>query len=249
MRNPSRREAIAAIVAGGAGLALTGAVSADPGSEPQATPTAPAARAFRGQHQPRPLPFDPTKLNGISEKLIKSHWENNYTGAVKALNAVESRLDLMLRDKDLPAYIYGDVKREELMRTGSVVLHEHYFANLGGDGKSGGGVLDGIKQWFGSYEAWETEFKKTGNALGGGSGWVVFAHNMHTGELHNYWALDHTNGAPLSRPLLVLDMYEHAYHMDYGAAAAKYVDAFMLNVNWEVVNKRWINSQKAAAVI
>jgi len=252
MKNPSRREAIGALVAGGAGLALTnlgGSVSADLANELQATPPAQAARAFRGQHQPKALPFDPAKLNGISEKLIKSHWENNYTGAVKALNAVELRLDVMLKDKDLPAYIYGDVKREELMRTGSVVLHEHYFGNLGGDGKSGGEILDQIKQWFGGYDVWETEFKKTGNALGGGSGWVVLAHNMHTGELHNYWAMDHTNGAPLSRPLLVLDMYEHAYHMDYGAAAAKYVDAFMLNINWETVNRRWVNSQKAAALI
>jgi len=81
------------------------------------------------------LPFDPTRLKGISEKLINSHWENNYSGAVMALNVVEQRLATMLGDKDLPVYVYGDLKREELLRTGSVVLHEHYFANLGGDGK------------------------------------------------------------------------------------------------------------------
>jgi superoxide dismutase, Fe-Mn family len=189
-------------------------------------------------HQPKPLPFDPAKLKGLSEKLIRSHHENNYTGAVRALNAVEQRLAATLNDKDLPAYVYGDLKREELVRTGSVVLHEIYFAGLGGDGKAGGKALDLIKQFWGGYEQWKLEFEKTANALAGGSGWVIFAYNLHTGQAHNYWAWDHMHNAPMSRPLLALDMYEHSYHMDYGAAAAKYVDAFMLNVNWEEVGRR-----------
>lgn len=80
--------------------------------------------------------------------------------------------------------------------------------------------------------------KKTANALSGGSGWTIPAYNLQTKVLHNYWAADHTSNAPFSVPLLVLDMYEHAYHMDYGAAAAKYIDAFMTNVNWDAVNRR-----------
>src|SRR5262245_18918723 len=196
------------------------------------------ARAFAGTHQPCPLPFDPAKLKGLSEKLIRSHWENNYGGAVKALNAVEQHLGALLKEKDIPPYMYGDLKREELVRTGSVVLHELYFGNLGGDPNPGGKVLDVIKQWVGSCEQGQDEFKKTANALGGGSGWAIFAQNVHTGEFHNYWAWDHMHNAPMSRPLLVLDMYEHAYHMDYGAAAAKYVDAFLQNVKWEEVNRR-----------
>src|ERR1700730_2474798 len=233
MTNISRRNAIGTVVAAGAGLALAGLTNAT--TTDQTTGGAEAARAFRGQHQPKPLPFDPTRLKGISEKLIKSHWENNYSGAVNALNVVEQRLATMLGDKDLPAYVYGDLKREELVRTGSVVLHEHYFANLGGDGKPGGDILNAMKQAFGSYDQWEAEFKRTGNALGGGSGWAIFAHNLHTGELHNYWSWDHMHNAPTGLPLLVLDMYEHAYHMDYGAAAAKYVDAFMQNATLEAV--------------
>jgi Fe-Mn family superoxide dismutase len=250
MKKESRREVISKLVAGGAGLALTnftGANALAAGQQP--TTEVQAARAFRGQHQPKTLPFNPAKLNGISEKLIRSHWENNYGGAVKALNAVEQRLDVMLKDKDLPAYMYGDLKREELVRTGSVVLHENYFANLGGDGKAAGPALDLIKQWFGSYEQWEAEFKKTANALSGGSGWAILTYNMHTGEVHNYWAWDHAHNAPMGRPLLVLDMYEHAYHMDYGAAAAKYADAFMQNVNWEEVNRRVLGATKMAALI
>ena len=89
-----------------------------------------AAPAFRGAHQIKPLPFDPAKFNGISEKAIKSHWENNYGGSVKTLNVVEQKLAAMLKEKDLPAYIYGDLKREELIRTGSVVLHEKYFSRI-----------------------------------------------------------------------------------------------------------------------
>ena len=184
---------------------------------PSPTPRPPA---FRGEHAPRPLPFDPAKLKGLSEKLVRSHWENNYGGAVKALNAVEQRLDAMLADKDLPAYVYGDLKREELVRTGSVVLHEHYFANLGGDGKAvGERPSSSSSAPSAATRRWEAEFKRTANALGGGSGWVVLALNLHTGEAHNYWAWDHAHDAVLGAPLLVLDMYEHSYHMDFGAAA------------------------------
>lgn len=232
MNKISRRHAIKGIIgASAATLSLSKVGLA--GSEQDSVPM-----AFRGQHQPKALPFDPTKLKGISEKLIRSHHENNYTGAVKALNVVEQRLSMLLKDKELPTYIYGDLKRQELIRTGSIVLHEKYFANLGGNGKADGKALKMIEQWFGNYETWETEFKKTGNALSGGSGWTILAFNQHTSEFHNYWAGDHTQSSPFSTPLLVLDMYEHAYQMDYGAAAAKYVDAFMQNVNWEEVNRR-----------
>ena len=246
MKDISRRTAISALVASGAGLALGNLTEATtPGAGEQVN----TPRAFRGQHQPQSLPFNPAKLKGLSEKLIRSHWENNYGGSVKALNAVEQRLEAMLREKDLPAYVYGDLKREELLRTGSVVLHEHYFGNLGGDGKAGGEVLDVIKQWFGSYEQWEAEFKKTAGALSGGSGWAILTYNFHSGEIHNYWAWDHMHNAPTGQPLLVLDMYEHSYQMDYGAAAAKYIDAFMGNVNWEEVNRRFVRAQKASAAL
>src|SRR5215204_3444023 len=247
MKKVSRREAMTKVVAGGAGLALlnlTGAGTARAaeqgagvakGQTPAAAAVPQAAMAFRGQHRPKPLPFDPAKLKGLSEKLIRSHWENNYGGSVGALNAVEKRLDAMLR--------------EELHRTGSVVLHEHYFANLGGDNRPGGEVLDAIKQWYGSFEGWEAEFRKTAQALAGGSGWSLLTFNLHTNDLHNYWAWDHMHNAPAGRPLLVLDMYEHSYHMDYGSAAAKYVDAFMQNVNWEEVNRRFVGARKMAALI
>lgn len=230
MSKVSRREAIAGLI-GSATMAAFGSSTAVMGQDV-------VIPAFAGKHQPKPLPFDAAKLNGLSEKLIRSHWENNYSGSVKALNAVEQRLSAAFKDDSMPAYVYGGLKREELIRTGSVVLHELYFANLGGNGKADGKALTSIAKWFGSYEVWEADFKKTANALSGGSGWTVLAYNHHTAELHNYWAGDHSTNSPFITPILVLDMYEHSYQMDFGAAAGKYIDAFMKNVNWDEVNRR-----------
>jgi len=207
-----------------------------------AQPSSPAsAPAFAGRHEPKPLPFDPSKLPGLSERLIRSHWENNYCGALKALNVIEQRLAAMLDDADLPPYVYGDLKREELLRTGSVRLHELYFANLGGEGKAGQAMEQILAHDFGAYSRWEAEFRRTANALAGGSGWAILARGPE-GDLHNYWAWDHTSFAAGSQPLLVLDMYEHAYHLDYGAAAARYVGAFMQNVDWEEVGRRLVQA-------
>ncbi len=91
---------------------------------------------------------------------------------------------------------------------------------------------------FGSFDAWETEFRRIGAGLGGGSGWVVLGFNQHTRRLENYWMADHAHAPAATLPILVMDMYEHAYQMDYGAAAAKYIDAFFQNVNWDQVSAR-----------
>jgi Fe-Mn family superoxide dismutase len=232
MTTITRREALTGIM--GAGLASVAATNVE-FAQPAQTALPPA---FAGKHAPVPLPFNPAKLTGLSEKLITSHHDNNYAGAVKALNLVENHLAEAVKNNDIPAYIYGELKREELIRTGSVVMHEKYFMNLGGDGKASGTARKMIEQNWGSYDAWDMEFRRIANALSGGSGWTVLAYNNHTKELHNYWMADHSTSAAFSTPILVLDMYEHAYQMDYGAAAAKYIDAFMTNVNWDEVNKR-----------
>ena len=233
MSDLSRRDAMLAAAAGAATVSLAAAAPA----LGQAEAARPAA--FAGLHQPKPLRFDPTKLTGLSEKLIRSHWENNYQGSVRALNTVEQRLSAAMADADFPALIYGGLKREELHRTGSVVLHEHYFDGLGGNGQPGGDVAAALARAFGSREAWEAEFRRTAMALAGGSGWCVLAYNRHTGSLHNYWAWDHMHAAATGTPLIALDMYEHSFHMDYGSAAAKYVDAFMANLDWEIVDARY----------
>jgi superoxide dismutase, Fe-Mn family len=194
--------------------------------------------AFSAQLTPTPLPFDPKKLNGLSEKLLQSHWENNYGGAVKALNTLRGRLAQALADANTPAYVYNGLKREQLIRTGSVVLHDLYFANLGGSGAAGADLRTTIAASFGSFDTWEAEFRKIGQGLGGGSGWVVLGFNRKLRLLENYWMADHSTGPVDVAPVLVMDMYEHAFAMDYGAAAAKYIDAFFTNIQWDAVARR-----------
>ena len=132
--------------------------------------TQPVPAAFSTLHEIKPLPFDPANLDGLSKKLIRSHWENNYGGSVKALNAIKQRLAGALPDPDLPPFVYNDLKREHLLRTGSVVLHELYFDNLGGAGKPDGELRHALGQAFGSVETWEKEFRRIGAGLGGGTG-------------------------------------------------------------------------------
>lgn len=229
----SRREALLAAGAGATAVSLAAGTPAFAQDRPPAVP------AFAGQHQPKPLRFDPGKLNGLSERLIRSHWENNYQGSVRALNTVEQRLAEAMADDGFAPLIYGGLKREELHRTGSVVLHELYFDGLGGDGRAAGDVAAALAAAFGSLERWEAEFRRTAMALAGGSGWCMLSYNRHTGSLRNYWAWDHMHGAVTGAPLIALDMYEHSYHMDYGTQAARYVDAFIANLDWEVVDARY----------
>lgn len=234
----SRRRIIrSALLGTAAGLTMT--ASGIRAQQPaDAQPQRRRRTAFRDDQQPVPLPFSASSLKGLSTRLIESHWTNNYGGSVRALNEVNRRLAQALDQPDLPAYVYNDLKREHLMRTGSVVLHELYFENLGGAGDASAALRSAISASFGGFDRWETEFRRIAGGLGGGSGWVVLGFNPHLQVLENYWMADHLHGPIAAAPLLVLDMYEHSYHMDYGAAAARYVDAFFANINWEVVAAR-----------
>jgi Fe-Mn family superoxide dismutase len=185
-----------------------------------------------------PLTFDPSKLNGLSARLIESHWTNNYGGSVRALNETNKRLASALADPEFKAYTYNDLKREHLMRVGSVVLHELYFENLGGGGESDSRTRALIGSAFGSFDRWETEFRRIAMGLGGGAGWVLLGYNQHLQSLENYWMADHMHSPAATVPLLVMDMYEHSYQMDYGAATARYVDAFFANIDWQSVVRR-----------
>lgn len=199
-------------------------------------------RVFAVAHAATPLPFDAAKLDGLSERMMQSHWANNYTASVDGLNLVEARLGAALGDEDFPPLVYGTLKREEALRTGSIVLHEHYFANLGGDGKPRGTVLAALENAFGSHALWERDFRRTALSLSGGSGWCSLALNTHTGGLQNVWASDHLHAVACGAPLLVLDMYEHAYQIDYGAAVPGYVDACFRNFAWDEVERRYLRA-------
>lgn len=196
------------------------------------------SRAFNSDHELKPLPFDAAKLRGLSKRLLESHWSNNYGGSVRALNETNRLLGAALADPELPAFVYNEMKREHLMRTGSVILHELYFENLGGNGNPPSSVRSLIASAFGSFDRWETEFRRIAAGLGGGSGWVLLGYNQQFGTLENYWMADHMHAPVTTTPLLAIDMYEHSYHMDFGAATARYIDAFFQNVNWEAVLAR-----------
>src|SRR5476651_562422 len=180
----------------------------------------------------KPLSLDPKAIKGISEKVLVSHYENNYVGAVKRLNAIGAQL-AGLDFAKAPNFVINGLKREELIATNSMILHEVYFDSLGGAGRPGGALGDAIARDFGSLEKWRTEFSAMGKAEGGGSGWVILSYSPRDKRLINQWAADHTTTLAGGRPVLVLDMYEHAYHMDYGAAAARYVDVFMEAIRWD----------------
>lgn len=182
-------------------------------------------------YQMKPLGCDPARLKGLSEKLIVSHYENNYGGTVKRLNAIREQL-AGLDPAGAPVFNVNGLKREQLIAMNSMILHELYFDGLGAGGEAGGALLDAIKRDFGSYERWRAEFVAMGKAQGGGSGWVLLVYSRRDGQLVNQWAADHTHSVANATPILALDMYEHSYHMDYGAKAAAYVDAFMENINW-----------------
>ena len=200
-------------------------------------------------HEPKPLPFNPSKLDGISEKLINSHWANNYTSGVKALNNAKQLIITALNEPSTLPFVYNELKREHLLRTNSVVLHELYFHNLGGSGKADDHIQKLLGDAFGSFETWEKEFHRLGAGLSGGSGWVVLGYNLHTGLLENYWLGDHLHSPSATYPILVMDMYEHSYQIDYGATAASYIDAFFRNIQWSVVSYRLDKAREIRALI
>ncbi len=235
MHSMNRRNMLGTLAVGGAATAVL-ASARDASAQAGAVAAAPLPPAYAGKHEVKPLPFDATKLKGISEKLIVSHHDNNYAAAVKNLIKVEEQLAAVT--KDTPVFVVGGLKEREVTFTNSKVLHENYFGNLGGSGVPSGAIVDEVKATYGDWGRWEAEFRQTGASLGGGSGWVVLDLNLHTGYMRTYWSSVHTQAAAAGLPLLVMDMYEHAYQMDYGAAAAKYIDAFFANINWDEVNRR-----------
>ncbi|MEW6689944.1 MAG: Fe-Mn family superoxide dismutase [Pseudomonadota bacterium] len=186
----------------------------------------------------------PWTLSGLSLKLIESHYENNYGGALRRLNAITEQLE-SLDWTTTPGHVINGLKREELVALNSTLLHELYFASLGGDGRPAKPMCDALARDFGSVQMWRTQFSSLGYALGGGSGWVLLCWVPRDGRLINQYASDHGQSIAGAIPILALDMYEHAYHMDFGANARAYVDTFLRNVDWQAVEGRFEDATKA----
>jgi Fe-Mn family superoxide dismutase len=225
-----------------AGAAVAAAVW--PGSAAAQTP-GPAPSAVKPmKFDVKPMPFDPKKFKGLSEKLLVSHYENNYTGAVKRLNAIVEQI-AGLDFAKAPVFLINGLTREELIATNSMILHEAYFAGLGDESQPGPALSEALARDFGSLDRWRTEFAAMGKAEGGGSGWVVLNWDRRDKRLVNAWAADHTTTLAGGQPILVLDMYEHAYHMDYGAKAGDYVDAFMHAIRWSNADNLYAQYSRA----
>jgi superoxide dismutase, Fe-Mn family len=186
----------------------------------------------------KPLGCDPARVKGMSERLIVSHYENNYCGAVKRLNLIEERLADLDYER-AAGYLLNGLKREQLIAMNSMILHELFFDGLGDQNEPGPGLRAAIVRDFSSYERWLAEFTALGKALAGGSGWVLLSWSPRDGKLVNQWASDHCHTIAGGTPIVALDMYEHSYHIDFGAKAGSYVDAFIGALRWDKADKRF----------
>jgi superoxide dismutase, Fe-Mn family len=194
--------------------------------------------------EPKKLREESLKMDGISEKTMLEH-EKLYQGYVKKYNEIMQKLS-ELKDEDYTNanQIYStirELKMELSFAVGGVKNHEIYFGHLGGKGgKPEGDLLKQIENDFGSYENWEKDLKASAIAA---RGWVWLAWDTDYGYLFNYLG-DAQNTFPVwnAVPILALDTYEHAYFIDYGVARAKYVEAFLKNLDWDVVNENWMGA-------
>jgi Fe-Mn family superoxide dismutase len=191
----------------------------------------------------KPLGCDPQHIKGMSERMIVSHYENNYGGAVKRLNLITEQL-AGLDFNTAPNFVINGLKREELVASNSMILHELFFDGLGDESSPGKYLAAAIARDFGSVERWKSEFVAMGKALGGGSGWVLLSWSPRDAKLVNQWAADHCHTLAGGQPIVALDMYEHSYHIDYGAKAATYVDTFMNAIRWSNADKLFAEHSK-----
>ena len=199
------------------------------------------------RYQLAPFHCRPWTLHYLSIKLIESHYENNYGGALRRLNAITDELE-SLDFASAPPYRVNGLKREQLIALNSTLLHELYFACLGGEGGPPPEAMASVlARDFGSARRWREEFVAMGNALSGGSGWVLLTYVPRDGRLINQYASDHGQAIAGGIPILALDMYEHAYQMDFGANAKAYVAAYMRNLDWRAAQERYEDAAKTEA--
>ena len=198
------------------------------------------------RYQLTPIFTRPWQLNGLSLRLIESHYENNYGGALRRLNAITEQLEALDLAKT-PPHVVTSLKREQLIALNSTLLHELYFASMAfGDGKPTAALAEVLRRDFGSVDRWRSEFVAMAKGLAGGSGWVLLTYVPRDGRLVNQYASDHGQAVAGGVPILACDMYEHAYHIDFGANAQAYIDAFLRNIDWPAVEARYEDAVNVA---
>jgi len=198
------------------------------------------------RYQLAPLYCRPWTLNGISARLIESHYENNYGAALNRLNVISEEIEQLDLGKTADPALTR-LKRDQIAALNSTLLHELYFASLGGDGRVvPDAVGAAIAKDFGSVDRWRREFVGIANGLAGGSGWVLLSFVPRDGRLINQIVSEQDQNIAGSVPILALDMYEHAYHLEFGANAGAYIAAFMRNIDWSAVALRYADAIKVA---
>lgn len=188
------------------------------------------------QYEAKPLPFS-KDLIGISKKTVEIHHDKLYVGYVNKMREIGEKVKAMsesgegLEAANQSFSELRALRDGETFATNGVYLHEYYFNVLGGAGEATGSLVDAIVKKWGSIESFIAMFSATGIAM---RGWVVLAWDMHLGRLKLYGTDAHNQGGVWSCvPLIVLDVYEHAYFIDYGADRKAYIADFWKNLNWE----------------
>lgn len=177
-------------------------------------------------------------MEGFSETLLKNHF-TLYQGYVTNTNKLLDTVGQMLKDGKTGTPEYAELKRRLGWEFNGMRLHEYYFENLGGktSPEKSKRLIKELAENFGSYEAWEKDFKATGAMRG--IGWVVVYQDPMANKLINFWINEHDVSHPAGcNPLLIMDVFEHAFMLDYGLKRADYIDAFFKNINWSQVEAR-----------
>ena len=189
---------------------------------------------MKNKYQPEELKIK-NGLEGLSLKMLAEHFKL-YEGYVKKANEIQEKIAAADKSEANASYSYiGELKRQETFSVNGIKLHEVYFGHLGGDGVPSGELVKMIERDFESLDKWQEDMIVTGISA---RGWAVFAYDLKDNRLHNYGADAHNVGAVWAAiPLIVLDVYEHAYFMDYGVNRKDYISSFFKNLNWDFANK------------
>lgn len=191
----------------------------------------------------KPLPFNLRRIGNISEKALEIHHDKLYQGYVNKKNEIEEKLKTVDRvtGNNVTYSDFRSLKLEETFAANGVYLHEDYFSVLGGEGQSpldAPELSEAIAAEFGSVDAWVTDFKACGMSA---RGWAVLAYDTNDGRLHNYIGDMHNQGGVWGAiPVIVLDIYEHAYFIDYGSDRKTYIEDFMKNLDWKMANEVYL---------
>lgn len=177
------------------------------------------------------------ELNGISKKTIENHYQKLYLGYVKKWQEIQDKLQSVDKTSANASFSeLRELKLEESFIANAIILHEAYFDILGGNGVQEGEIIKLIERDFGSFEKWLEDFKALGLCS---RGWVILAYDYNDGKLRNFLADAHNlSGVWGTSPILVLDMYEHSYFIDFGTDKKSYIETFFKNLNWQVINKK-----------